>query len=113
MPRLAASLANQAPASLGEAITGVDAQNVRLLVRAVLHASGRRQFPAGVIFVIALLAAAAMSAAVTTADIAADAGDRVRLAYAFRVVPEKAKTASHSTTPLAHGPWLSLHPLIC
>jgi hypothetical protein len=45
MLRLAASLADQAPVSLGEAITGIDDRNVGLLVKAVLHASGRRQFP--------------------------------------------------------------------
>ncbi len=45
MLRLAASLAGQAPVSLGDAITGIDDRNVGLLVRAVLHASGRRQFP--------------------------------------------------------------------
>lgn len=44
MLRLAASLADQAPVSLGEAITGIDNRNVSLLVKAVLHASGRRQF---------------------------------------------------------------------
>jgi hypothetical protein len=36
----------QAPVSLGDAITGIDDSNVGLLVKAVLHASGRRQFPA-------------------------------------------------------------------
>jgi hypothetical protein len=45
MLRLAASLADQAPVSLGEAITGIDDRNVGLLIRAVRHASGRRQFP--------------------------------------------------------------------
>jgi hypothetical protein len=44
MLRLAASLADQAPVSLGEAITGIDERNVGLLVKAILHASGRRQF---------------------------------------------------------------------
>ena len=44
MLRLAASLADQASVSLGEAITGIDDRNVGLLVKAVLHASGRRQF---------------------------------------------------------------------
>jgi hypothetical protein len=43
--RLAASLADQAPVILGEAITGIDNRNVELLAKAVLHASGRRQFP--------------------------------------------------------------------
>jgi hypothetical protein len=45
MLRLAASLADQAHVSLGEAITGIDEHNVGLLVRAVLHTSGRRQLP--------------------------------------------------------------------
>ena len=45
MLRLAASLADRAPVSLGEAITGIDERNVGLLVRAILHASGQRQFP--------------------------------------------------------------------
>jgi hypothetical protein len=45
MLRLAASLADQAPVSLGEAITGIDDCNLGLLVKAVLYASGRRQFP--------------------------------------------------------------------
>jgi hypothetical protein len=42
--RLAASLACDIPAGLGEAITGIDDRNVGLLVKAILHASGRRQF---------------------------------------------------------------------
>jgi len=45
MPRLAASLAIDVPVSLGDAVTGIDGRNVGLLVKAVLHASGRRQFP--------------------------------------------------------------------
>ena len=45
MLRLAASLASQEPVGLGDAITGRSDRNVGLLVRAVLHASGRRQFP--------------------------------------------------------------------
>lgn len=45
MLRLAASLADQALVSLGDAITGIDDRNAGLLVRAVRHASGRRQFP--------------------------------------------------------------------
>jgi hypothetical protein len=44
MLRLAASLARDVPVSLGEAITGIDDHNVGLLVKAVFHASGRRQF---------------------------------------------------------------------
>jgi hypothetical protein len=39
MLRLAASLADQASVSLGEAITGIDGSNVGLLVKAALHAS--------------------------------------------------------------------------
>lgn len=48
MLRLAASLGDHATVSLGEAITGIDERNVGLLISviaAVLHASGRRQFP--------------------------------------------------------------------
>ena len=45
MLRLAASLADQAPVSLGEALTGIDDSTVALLVKAILHASGRRRFP--------------------------------------------------------------------
>jgi hypothetical protein len=45
MLHLAASLARDVPVSLGEAITGIDDHNVGLLVEAVLHASGQRQFP--------------------------------------------------------------------
>ena len=45
MLHLAASLADRAPVSLGEAVTGIDERNVGLLVRAIHHASGRRQFP--------------------------------------------------------------------
>ena len=45
MLHLAASLADRAPVSLGEAVTGIDDRNVGLLVTAVRHASGRRQFP--------------------------------------------------------------------
>jgi len=39
------SLADRAPVSLGRAITGIEERYVGLLVKAVLHASGRRQFP--------------------------------------------------------------------
>ena len=46
MLRLAASLAGQATVILGDAITGIDGRNTGLLVKAVLHASGQRQFPA-------------------------------------------------------------------
>lgn len=45
MLRLAASLAGQVPVSLGGAVTGIDDRDAGLLVKAVLHASGRRQFP--------------------------------------------------------------------
>ena len=45
MLRLAASLADQAHVSLGDAITGIDERNLSILVSAVLHAGGRRQFP--------------------------------------------------------------------
>jgi hypothetical protein len=44
MLRLAASLADQAHVSLGDAITGIDEHNVDILIRSVRHASGRRQF---------------------------------------------------------------------
>lgn len=45
MLRLAASLADQALVSLGDAITGIDERNVGLLIKSVRHASGQRQFP--------------------------------------------------------------------
>jgi hypothetical protein len=45
MLRLAASLAGQAPVSLGDAITGIDERNLSVLISALLHAGGRRQFP--------------------------------------------------------------------
>lgn len=45
MLRLAASLAGHAPVQLGEAVTGIDDCNVGLLVKAIRHAAGRRQFP--------------------------------------------------------------------
>jgi len=44
MLRLAASLADQAHVSLGDAITGIDEHNAGLLIKSVRHASGRRQF---------------------------------------------------------------------
>src|SRR6266702_2193725 len=44
--RLAASLADRAPVSLGATIAGLDGRSVGLLVRSVLHASGERQSPA-------------------------------------------------------------------
>jgi len=45
MLRLAASLAGDVPVRLGDAVTGIDDRNVDLLIAAILHASGRRQFP--------------------------------------------------------------------
>jgi len=45
MLRMAASLAGQAPVILGDTITGLDDRNIQILVKAVLHASGQRQFP--------------------------------------------------------------------
>jgi hypothetical protein len=42
---IAASIAGHAPVVLGDAITGLDERNTRLLVTAVLHAAGQRQFP--------------------------------------------------------------------
>lgn len=45
MLHLAASIARDVPVRLGEAITSIDDHNVGLQVKAVLHASGRRQFP--------------------------------------------------------------------
>lgn len=45
MLRLAASLAGDIPVQLGDAVTGIDDRNVDLLVAAILHAAGRRQFP--------------------------------------------------------------------
>jgi hypothetical protein len=43
--RLAASLADDIPVRLGDAVTRIDERNVSLLVKAVFPASGRRQFP--------------------------------------------------------------------
>lgn len=45
MLRLAASLASDIPVQLADAVTGVDDRNVNLLIKAVLHAAGQRQFP--------------------------------------------------------------------
>ncbi|HEY2266361.1 MAG TPA: hypothetical protein VGI96_27335 [Streptosporangiaceae bacterium] len=42
---LAASLAGHYPVVLGDAVCGLDDQSTKILIRAVLHASGRRQFP--------------------------------------------------------------------
>jgi len=44
MLRVAASPADQATISLGEAVTGIDDRNFALLIKSVWHASGRRQF---------------------------------------------------------------------
>jgi hypothetical protein len=43
MLRLAASLADRAHISLGEAVTGIDDRNFVLLIKSVWNASGRRQ----------------------------------------------------------------------
>jgi hypothetical protein len=45
MLRLAASLADDVPVSLGEAVTGIDDRNVDLLLTAIGHAAGRQGFP--------------------------------------------------------------------
>jgi hypothetical protein len=45
MLRLAASLAGDIPVRLGDAVTGIDQRNTGLLVKAVFHAAGQRQFP--------------------------------------------------------------------
>lgn len=45
MLHLAASLADQAPVSLGDAVTGIDSHNVQILLTAIRHASGQGQFP--------------------------------------------------------------------
>jgi hypothetical protein len=45
MLRLTASLAHGIPVDLQETLTSLDDHNVRLLLRAVLHASGRRPAP--------------------------------------------------------------------
>jgi hypothetical protein len=44
MLRLAASLADQAHVSFGDAITGIDEHHVGLLIKSVRRASGRRLF---------------------------------------------------------------------
>jgi hypothetical protein len=41
MLQLAASLADQAPVSLGDAVTGIDDRNVSLLFKAIGHAAGQ------------------------------------------------------------------------
>jgi hypothetical protein len=45
MLELAASLAGHRPVILGDAIPGIDDRSLGTLVKAVLHASGQRQFP--------------------------------------------------------------------
>ncbi len=45
MLTMAASIAGRTPVILGDTITGLDNSNIQILVRAVLHASGQRQFP--------------------------------------------------------------------
>jgi hypothetical protein len=44
MLELAASLAGHSPVILGDAIPGLD-NSIRMIVKAVLRASGHRQFP--------------------------------------------------------------------
>jgi hypothetical protein len=41
--RVAASLADGIPVDLRDAVTGIDTDNITLINRAILHASGRRQ----------------------------------------------------------------------
>lgn len=43
--QIAASLADNVPVGLGEAVTSLDARSLALVLAAVTHASGRRQFP--------------------------------------------------------------------
>jgi hypothetical protein len=45
MLRVSASIAGHAPVTLGDTITGLDDRNVHILVTAIIHASGKRQFP--------------------------------------------------------------------
>ena len=45
MLRMAASIAGHAPVILGDTITGLDDRNIQILVRALIHTSGQRQFP--------------------------------------------------------------------
>jgi hypothetical protein len=45
MLRLAASLADGIPVSLRDTLTGIDQRNIKLLITAVLHASGQRPSP--------------------------------------------------------------------
>jgi hypothetical protein len=45
MLRITASLADGIPVDLRDTITGIDDRNIQLLIKAVLHASGRRHLP--------------------------------------------------------------------
>jgi hypothetical protein len=45
MLRMAASIAGHTSVILGDTITGLDDRNIQILVRAILHTSGQRQFP--------------------------------------------------------------------
>jgi len=45
MLRMSASIAGHALVILGDTITGLDNRNIQILVSAILHASGQRQFP--------------------------------------------------------------------
>jgi hypothetical protein len=45
MLRLIASIADGIPADLHDILTGIDHHNIQLLLKAVLHASGRRPSP--------------------------------------------------------------------
>lgn len=45
MLRMAASIAGHTPVILGDTITGIDDHNIQIIVKAILHASGKRQFP--------------------------------------------------------------------
>jgi hypothetical protein len=45
MLRMSASIAGHAPVILGDTINGLDDRNIKILVTAILHASGQRQFP--------------------------------------------------------------------
>jgi hypothetical protein len=47
MLELTASLAGHYPVLLGNAVPGLDDRSSRIFVKAVLHASGQRQFLAG------------------------------------------------------------------
>ena len=42
---MSASIAGHTPVILGDTITGIDDRNTQILISAILHASGRRQFP--------------------------------------------------------------------